>query len=193
MAHLVPGLLTAFGAGRRGLEADRLHLLGPLAVVVATPPRLTVVVLPEMNHFVNQRREGCNHRVIAEVGRVEGDFIAPLAVGAAEAVAGEVAVAPTLALERDQTVGQNTLEELLVEDIVGELEPPVGLLGWLDGYGVGLAAHCNAHSNSAQGKKLWMRRGSLFSPVSTFLNLPEWPVAPPRGFLAVGAYLRMLV
>ncbi len=55
IAHLLAGLLPARHAGVRGHQANGLHFLGELAVVIATPGRLAKSLLPLMHELVHDR------------------------------------------------------------------------------------------------------------------------------------------
>src|SRR3954447_7544883 len=46
IAHMVAGFLAAFLAGAAGLQTDRLHPFGPLAIVITAAAWLAVMVLP---------------------------------------------------------------------------------------------------------------------------------------------------
>ena len=95
------------------------------------------MVLPEMGHFMHERRKRLGRRAVGEVGRVEGDFVGDfLRVGdAGEAVAGEVAVGSLVPLHGDQAGRELAREQLAVEMVVGGVEAGVGAVRRVVGHG----------------------------------------------------------
>ena len=85
-------------------QADFPHLRGPFLVVVAGPRRLAEMVLPEMGHFMRQRRQRSRRRAAGEVGRVQGDFVGHLlrVADAGEPLAGKIAVGSLVPLHGDE-------------------------------------------------------------------------------------------
>ena len=119
--YLLAGFLAAGLAGVGGDQADLPHFGRPFLVVVAGARRLAVMVLPEMHHFMHQRREHLGGRPAGEVGGVEGDFVRHLLrVGeAGEALAGEIAVGSLVPLHGDQARRELAGEQLAVEMVIG--------------------------------------------------------------------------
>ena len=129
MTHAVAGLIAALLTGAARLQADLFHTSGPFAIVVAAAAGRTVMVLPQMHHFMGEGGEHVRGSAVVEVAWIERDLIREHAVSAAEAVAGEVAVRAVAALERDQAVWQLTVEEFPVQKVVRLLKPGVGFFG----------------------------------------------------------------
>ncbi len=138
VTHLLPDFAAARPACLAGHEADADHLLRPLAVMVGPPSGLAEVVLPLMRLLVRNDLEDEQEGVEGEVLRVQRDLIGRLAIPGAEACGAEVAAGAWATLQRDQAVGQLTVEQFLVEHVDGELEFLVGLGGRTlhDGRGV---------------------------------------------------------
>ena len=128
MRHLLADFLAARLAGVGGNEADLPHLGGPWLVVVATPRRLALMVLPQMHHLVHERGQRFRGRAGGEVGRVQGDFVGDLLrVGnAGEALAREIPVSTLVPLHGDQAVRELAAEQLPVEMIIRGVQAGIG-------------------------------------------------------------------
>src|SRR5688572_16834380 len=57
MAHALPDFLATWLTSVAWLEPYRFHLCGPRTVMVVTSGRCPIRLLPDMNHFMHQRRE----------------------------------------------------------------------------------------------------------------------------------------
>ena len=53
--HLLAGFLAARLAGIGGVQADRVHFLGPFLVVIAGARGLAEMVLPQVDHLMHER------------------------------------------------------------------------------------------------------------------------------------------
>ena len=128
MRHTVAGFLPACFAGAGRLEADPLHDVRPLAVMVSPPARRSEMMLVEVDHLMHQGGENRDRQAVFKVGRVQRDFIAADAVIPLEPASAEIAVTVLVALQRNHTVRQLVLEQLRIEKLVCDLEVPVKLL-----------------------------------------------------------------
>ena len=73
--HFLAGFLAAGLAGVGRDQPDLPHFRGPFLVVVAVPRRRAEMVLPEMDHLMNERRKHLRRCPAGEVGGVQGDFV----------------------------------------------------------------------------------------------------------------------
>ena len=89
MRHALAGFLASGFAGRGGLQADLLHLRGPLPVMVGTARRLAVGLLPDMRHFMGERRKDFLVGAPGEAVRVHRQFVRGGFLGAAGERSGE--------------------------------------------------------------------------------------------------------
>ncbi len=55
MAHRLAGFLASLLAGATWLQTDLPHFTSPLPIMVASPRRLPVGLLPHMRHFMDKR------------------------------------------------------------------------------------------------------------------------------------------
>ncbi len=145
----VSGFHTSFLSGGGGTQTDLLHFFGPLLVVVTILAGLAVMVLPEMDHLMQEGRKDVSVAASIEEFGVEGDFVARgLAVFDVETVANKVTVALPPILDRDQAFGQLSSKEALVEESICISQGGVGFLGWRED----LLHNCAVHSNFGEHK-----------------------------------------
>lgn len=121
MCHLLAGLFSARLPGVGGHEADVLHFLPPLAIMVAIAGGLAKIELPEVGHFMDKGREDVPICAGFEGLQVEGDFIQFCLRSAT--FKGLVHVVSHLgllaAVKNDQGVGQFSRKEGLIKIRIG--------------------------------------------------------------------------
>ena len=126
--HLTPGLLTTRLPGVRRDQANPLHQHAPLAVVVPVLAGLAVLLLLKVRHLVHQRAQNVD-QLTGHGGRVHGDLVGRitiLAVG--ELLRPEVAVGLATSAQREDHRRQAIIEQAVVEEVEGTLQPVIGLL-----------------------------------------------------------------
>ena len=107
MADALADFLASNMAGVARLQAYLLHLRGPLPVMVATARGRSVALLPDMRHFVGERRKYFLVGAPGEAVRVHRQFMRRGFLGAGgETVGREIASRLGVALQRDKDVGQ---------------------------------------------------------------------------------------
>jgi hypothetical protein len=93
MGDLLPGPFAPGLAGGGRFQADLLHFIGPLLVVISVARWLSELRLPEVHHFVSQGRGDLAIGAVLESGGVECDFVHDLGVPAVgELVGREIAL-----------------------------------------------------------------------------------------------------
>ena len=124
------GTLAAGLTGIRRREPDAVHQRGPFLVVISGPARRAEMVLLEMDHFVDQRRQRLRGRTVLEVLHVERDLVADLvAVGGFKHLTMEEAARLAVLAYSDQAIRQFAAEQPLVEVGIGLIEALIGLPG----------------------------------------------------------------
>jgi hypothetical protein len=124
MAHSLPGFLTSRLAGAAGLQTDLPHFRRPLPVMVTAARRPPVGLLPDMRHFMGERREDHLVSTPGKSVRVEGELMnCGLIDAAVKPFRGKVASRFRMALQCHQHLGQAAAEQFTVEKVVGLLEP----------------------------------------------------------------------
>ena len=102
VGHLLTDPFAARLPVVRGHQANAVHPLGPLFVVVAGAACLAKMVLLQMHHFVHERREhvGCTAR--REVLRIERNFIGQAFAAAVPTIAAKVTVGAAVSMIGNQ-------------------------------------------------------------------------------------------
>ncbi len=91
MAHLIAQLPPAGFAGMGWMQAQCFHLLGPLTIVIPATTRRPQILLPEMNHLMDERGERFFDRALFKIGGVQRNLVAGFAVMPLKAMAAKIA------------------------------------------------------------------------------------------------------
>src|SRR5882724_527312 len=123
MAYRLPGFLSSLLTGATWLQPDLPHFTCPLPIMVASPRRLTVGLLPDMRHFMGKCREDHLISATGKTVRVESKFMdCRFTDTPVKPLRGKVTSRIRVALQCHQHLGQAAAKQFPIEKIVGFLE-----------------------------------------------------------------------